>query len=220
MIRPSLLALAFALVSASCAGNGSQKEPAHPAAGAPTTSNTPSKYSGRLITPSQFPHDFSWRQEITARYGKEQHAFSAVLEKSGNTVTVVGLTPFGTRAFVLTQDGQTVRFEKFVDRELGLDPRSILVDVHRAYFRWLPDAPHPDGVHTGTDDGEQVTETWRHGKLIERTFRRSGDASSVPPLHIVFHGGALPGQVTGLVTLTNGWYGYELELRTVEAQGL
>lgn len=177
-------------------------------------------YTGRLVDPSGFPYDFSWRQEISASYGAQHFQFSAVLQKSEDTVAIVGLTPFGSRAFLLTQRGQNVRFEKFVDRDLKLEPRSVLIDVHRTFFRWLPGAPHPDGTHQGRDGGEDVTEVWSGGKLVERVFRDPHDAADAPPIRIVFHGGALPGKVTRLVTLTNGWYGYELVLKTVEAHAL
>jgi len=195
-----------------------------PAASAPEQPTAPAPkrgdYAGRLVDPAAFPYDFSWRQEISARYGEQRFQFSAVLQKSEDTVAIVGLTPFGSRAFLLTQKGQDVHFEKFVDRDLKLEPRSVLIDVHRTYFRWLPGAPLPDGTHRGRDGGEDVTEVWSDGKLVERVFRDPRDAADAPGIRIVFHGGALPGKVTRLVTLTNGWYGYELILKTVEAYAL
>jgi hypothetical protein len=182
----------------------------------------PRPYAGEIPAPGSYPGDFLDRQKIVARYGDRRSGFDAVLQKQGDEVLLVGLTPFGSRAFVLKQSGREISFEAFIAPALPFPPRYILMDVHRVFFSGLapPGGALPDGLHEDTRDGEILTERWQDGRLTERRFRRADadppgeirvdygqgmGADGTPPAHIAFY---------------NGWFGYSLDITTVSHQRL
>jgi hypothetical protein len=133
---------------------------------------------------------------VTARYGEgETHRFDAVLQKQGDTLLLLCLTPLQSVAFQLRQTGTEVWFENRTGHEMPFDPRYILQDIQRAFF------PQTDR------DGEAVEEEHDGGTLRRRTFRRtSGD----PP-------GTIEVRYDGpVVTLMNGWFGYELRIERIQ----
>ncbi len=176
-------------------------------------------YPGALSRPSLHPGDFLRRQKLVARFGESTQAFEAVLQKQGDQLRLIGLTPFGTKAFLLEQDGLEVKFTSYVARELPFPPRYILQDVERVYFGGLSEAPLPDGDHQGERDGERVLETWRGGRLLERRFER---LAADPPgvLAIRYLGGMVPGTSPRLIEIDNGWLGSQLTIETVSEQKL
>jgi hypothetical protein len=156
------------------------------------------------------------RQKIVATYGDRSSSFDAVLQKRGDELTLLGLTPFGSRAFVLRQRGTEVSFESFVPQTLPFPPRYILIDVERVFFQWIGAdvAAAPDGEREGVRAGEIVKERWKEGRLLRRTFQR---VDGRPPGEIVveYDGGmAADGTPPTHVAFRNGWYGYRLEIAT------
>lgn len=205
-----------AVVLAACAG----PQPVAPGgvgAPGPASHGDP----GVLHPPSEFPGAFLDRQTITARYGDWTARFDAVLQKRGDELVLLGLTPFGSRAFVLKQVGLDVTYESFVPQELPFPPRYILFDVHRVFFGGaLGGAAPPDGDLSTTRDGEILSERWQGGRLLRRRFRR---ANGEPPGEIVvdYDGGMPPGgPPPPHITFANGWYGYRLDITTVSHQAL
>jgi hypothetical protein len=180
----------------------------------------PRPYSGPLVDPKAVPYDFFDRQQITATYGDRTARFDAVLQKRGGELTILALTPFGSRAFVLRQVGSDVSFQSFVPQSMPFPPKYILIDVQRVFFAWADEGRNggrpPDGDRSVERDGEIETEHWEGGTLRRRTFRHVegglpgeiaidfGDpgmsADGTPPAHLAF---------------ANGWYGYRLEIATL-----
>lgn len=209
MPRTSWLAVLVAL--AACAGPPEQH-------GRPREAD----YPGALVPTVAIPGAFLWRQQLAAEYGDRTVSFEAVLQKKAERLVVLGLTPYGTRAFVIEQTGTSFTFTDHLPPEhaLPFPPRSILLDIHRAWFMALPGAPRPDGEHAGERDGEQVTEVWRGGRVLERRYRRLDGAP--PGVIRVTYG---PTGMAGLeppdeVVLENAWFGYRLVVRTVERRAL
>jgi hypothetical protein len=207
--------------------------PQHPANGQPPTthaetSGEPSAepspgYPGELIPTQDMGPDFLARQKLTGSFGEREFAFEAVLQLRDGTLTLLGLTPFGTKAFVLTQTGTEVAFELLIDRELPFPPEYMLQDVHRAWL-WqarLPwgDGPPPDEASTTEVAGERVTEQWTANGLVRRSFTRLDDA---PPgeIRIDYIGGHRTGRPAKQVVLDNGWFGYRLEIETIDWRAL
>src|ERR1700722_8658280 len=115
------LGLVAVLWLAACASRVAQSPPLPP-------------YTGPLDFPVEGAEDFFDRQRIVASYEGHAFGFDAVLQKRGNELTLLGLTPFGSRAFVVTQKGADVSFQNYVGTALPFPPRYMLIDVHRVFF--------------------------------------------------------------------------------------
>jgi len=197
------------------------------------------------LAPAAHPMDFLDRQRIVATYKGHTASFDAVVQKKGNELTLVGLTPFGSRAFVLRQVGVEASFESFVPQTLPFPPNYILVDVERVFFRWTDAAPPTDANRQFLHDGEIVTERWQAGRLLRRTFSRDGtspalpergrnDERTSPALPERGRNGLPPGQIVieydgGMasdgtparhVSFDNGQFGYHLDITTLTHQNL
>ncbi len=155
------------------------------------------------------------RQQLRGEYQGKHFDFECVLQVSQGELTIIGLTPFGSRAFVLSQRGVNYTFTKLVDRELPFDPVHILEDVHRVFFRNLP-AGASEGVYAGTDGPERVVERWSQSVLKQRTFERL-DQHPSGYIRITYGGPKAP-LVSTHVTIDNGWYGYRLEIESIVQQ--
>ncbi len=175
-----------------------------------------------LHAPSEYPGSFLDRQNITATYGQRKQSFDAVLQKRGDELVLLGMTPFGSRAFVLKQSGLDVSFQSFVPQELPFPPRYILFDVHRVFFDGAGPGGQPlaDGMHEATHDGEVVTERWQDGKLQQRRIRRvNGDPAG--EVVVDYDGGLTPGAAPPThIAFVNGWYGYRLDITTQSHQAV
>ncbi len=169
-----------------------------------------------FVDTARLPGDFVWRQRIGVSYRERQESFQAVLEKQGNRLVLLALTPFGTRAFALEQVGVTVSYTPFMDLELPFPPKYILADVHRTFFRGLPE-PTADGVYQGEADGERITERWENGRLMRREYLGpNGDASG--SIVIDYVGGMRDGTPSGEIHFDNRRYGYALTITTLQAR--
>ena len=164
-----------------------------------------------LLVPTQIDGGFLVRQKITGHFDGHSQSFEAVLQKRGPTLTVIGLTPYGTKAFVLIQEGKQLNFESFMPegRSLPLDPNYLLQDIHHAFFL-TPDSETSEVCsQTVADDG----------RVLVRTFRRASDLEGAAV--VVSYTGRVEGQVfPERVTLDNGYYGYSLTIETVSYQAL
>jgi len=182
------------------------------------------EYPGVVHTPAHYPGDFLARQHIDVRHGERAGGFDAVLQKRGEHLVLLALTPYGSRAFVIEQRGRTITFTSSMQRELPFPPRFILLDVHRALLAGLPrpaGAPLPDGTHDAVIDGERVHERWSAAHLVERRFTRvDGRPAGAIVVRYGGRGLAADGTPTGVVTLTNGWLGYVLRVTTTERRSL
>jgi Protein of unknown function (DUF3261) len=200
-----LCAPLFAVVLAGCASSPSK--PLRP-------------YSGPIDSPGIFAGDFTDRQRIVATFEARTQSFDVVVQKRGDELTIVGLTPFGSRAFAVIQAGERVRFESFLPQKLPFPPEYVLVDVHRVLFPGVapPGQVLGDGDHEKARGGEIITETWRGGRLFVRRFRRA-DADPRGVITVTYRGGQPPGgEPAQEVGLVNGWYGYRLDVTTVSHQ--
>ena len=197
--RTAWIAFGLLLISFGCAG---------PRAGGPALPLPPV----RLRPPSAMPADFQWRQRVTVSYGdRSPRSFDAVLQKQGDRLSLVGLTPLNTVTFVVQQNGLEVTFDNRTDEALPFDGRHILQDVQRVYFPWL-DGPTTSGIRVGEKLGEQVTERLDGQQVVERTFERAGR----PPVRVIFEGLRGPERPPSRAVLENRRYDYRLIIETAE----
>jgi hypothetical protein len=176
----------------------------------------PDRSASVILIPTQglTPH-FVAQQKLNGRYGEREFSLDVVMQVAQGKLTLIGLTPFGTRAFVLTQEGTDVKLEKFINRELPFDPRYVLDDVHRVFFRKVRGA-QGTGDFSAEDHGEHITEHWENGLLKQRTFSRP-NTQDKGPVVISFKGAPSP-VIAPEVTLDSKRFGYTLDVHTVTQQ--
>jgi hypothetical protein len=176
-------------------------------------------YPGALAPTLSGP-DFMARQRLRGTAGGREFGGEVVLQKQGEALTLIGLTPFATKAFVARQQGAEVEVEVLApEGKLPFPPRFMLLDVHRVQFLGLPGAPLPDGTHAGEVGEERVTEVWQGGALLERRFERK-DGRPAGTIVITYEGGMKDGALPARLRLDNGWFGYQIAVETIQWQPL
>lgn len=187
--------------------------------GGPPASLTEASYPGALATALTGP-DFLARQKLDGSIRDRKIRGEAVVQKQGEGLTLIGLTPFGTKAFVAQQRGGQVESKVMApEGKLPFPPRFMLLDINRVLYLGLPGAPLADGRHEGTVGEERVVEVWQDGALVERRFSRV-DGKPAGEIVIAFEGGMRDGKLPARVRLENGWFGYAIVIDTVQWQAL
>ena len=163
--------------------------------------------------------DFTMRQKIVGEFEGRSIRFEAVVQKKADRLQILGLTPFGTKAFVLRQRGQSYVFESFLPGELPFPPAYILEDFHRC-FLWDSVLPWgkqgQEGESVAQVRGEWVRESWHAGRLRSRQFVK-GESRALPPMiEVRYEGGMKGGSPPAEVTLRHQKRGYTLHIETAE----
>lgn len=171
--------------------------------------------AGVLLPTAELTPPFQIRQRIHGKYQGRDVTIDCVVVLDQGKLSVVGLTPFSTRAFVIEQRGTEVKLEKFVDRDVPFDPAAVLYDLHRVFFRGLS-KPQSDGTHEGVDHGDLVRERWEGGHIVER--RMQSLEGPTPQLVVIQFAGAPAPVIAPRVTLTNVAFAYTLEIENLEQQ--
>jgi hypothetical protein len=171
--------------------------------------------AAELPPPDAIPGTFTLRQKLKATSPRGGGSFEAVLQKTPGTLALIGLTPYGSRAFLLQQTKGDVQFTKYVPREMPFAPTFMLLDIHRVLDQWLG-PPIADGERSGQVGGETIHERWQGGRLMERTFT---SAKAQPPgtITITYAGHDASGVATH-ITLQNARLDYKIEIDTVPFQ--
>jgi len=174
--------------------------------------------AAELPPPDAIPGAFAVRQKLTATSPKGGGSFEAVLQKQPGTLTLVGLTPYGSRAFLLVQTKGDVQFTKYIPRELPFAPTFLLLDIHRALATWLGPPP-ASGERSGQVGDETIRERWQDGKLVERTFV-SAKANPPGTITISYAAQSAPGaaSIATHITLKNARMDYRVDIETVPFQ--
>ncbi|MCB9748845.1 MAG: DUF3261 domain-containing protein [Myxococcales bacterium] len=164
--------------------------------------------------------DFMARQKLVGRYGEREFRAEVVLQKQGDALTLIGLSPFGTKGFVLEQRGDEVKYTSHMPegRELPFPPVFMLVDVHRSLWLSGQDGPRPDGAHERRAGELVIVDEWRGGLIRARRITPAG--ASAATVTIEFPEGATYGVPPPSQTLHHHRYGYSVEVRTVQHQPL
>jgi len=174
-------------------------------------------YPGILVDTSSIAPDFFWQQRVTAHYQDRTISFAAVVQLHKGKLTMVILSPTGHRAYTLIQKGRQISFIQSIDRELPFSPRNILIDLHRIFFRSIAPRPSSDGVHSARQDGEQIVEVYKNGKLQERRYKRL-DSRPEGWIRIRYNGGMVDHVPPPRIDFVNGWYGYRLTIKTLHRE--
>jgi hypothetical protein len=184
---------------------------------APPAQGPPPPTAAELPPPDSIPGTFALRQKLTATSPKGGGSFEAVLQKQPGTLTLLGLTPYGSRAFLLQQTKGDVQFTKYVPRELPFAPTFLLLDIHRVLATWLG-PPLATGDRSGQVGDEAIHERWQDGKLIERTFTSTGTRAQPPGTITITYAGYGAANVASHITLRNARLDYRVDIETVPFQ--
>jgi hypothetical protein len=89
---------------------------------------------GSLVPTHELEGDWVIHERIRVRGAEVDEAYGLVVQKSGPRLVLIGLTPFGAKAFSLTQIGVEVWSESKLGPALPVPPENVLRDLHRAHF--------------------------------------------------------------------------------------
>jgi len=210
--RLSLL-LASALAAASGCAHQSDR-PGGNGAGGTGASPMANASPGILPPPDAIPGTFTVRQKIVAHSAHGGGSFEAVLQKEPGKLTLLGLTPYGARAFLLEQSAAGgVKVTSYMPRQLPFSPDFVLMDIHRVLDAWLGPPPAADGERGGTVRDEVVRERWAGRRLASRTFASAGDPARV--ITTISYQGTTPAGLPAKVSITNARFGYDLTIETL-----
>lgn len=176
----------------------------------------------RLLHTAQIEGNFLMQQELRFRHGQQEGSFEAVVQKHCDEVVVIGLTPFGTRAFSIRQRGLEVAVENQLVGKWPFPPENILLDVQRSFLYPIAQPPLSDGVHEATVGAELVRDRWSAGRLLERRIRavagppegEEGEEGEEEEIVVRYLGGTTRGSPARNVELRNERHGYEINITT------
>ena len=174
-------------------------------------------YPGALQDPARMATEAVWQQRVTASWqapgeDRQERGFDAALQRSGNSLTVVGLSPMGSVGFSIQQTPTTIDVVNNMAEQMVIPPRFILLDVQRAFFPWN-DTPLQNGERSEQQNDELITEVWRNSKLTKRTFRRL-DQRPEGTITITYTWGNPDWVLPTRTVLDNAWFGYQLTIVT------
>jgi hypothetical protein len=181
----------------------------------PPRNAVPPPTAAELPPPDAIPGAFAVRQKLTATSPQGGGSFEAVLQKQPGTLTLVGLTPYGSRAFLLQQTKGDVQFTKYIPRDLPFAPTFLLLDIHRVLGTWLG-PPLAAGERAGQVGNETIHERWQDGKLIERTFASS--TTNPPGTIAISYAGYGASPFATHISLRNARMDYRVDIETVPFQ--
>ena len=209
-------AASVALLCAAAVVTGCAHRAAPAPAGPPGSTGTGAPASpGILPPPDAIPGTFTVRQKIVARSKHGTGGFEGVLQKQPGRLTLLGLTPYGSRAFLLEQSAAGgVKLTSYIPRELPFSPEFIVMDIHRVLDEWLGARLTTDGERTGTVHDERVVERWTGGRLTSRTFAAASDPAA-PDHDDHLRRSRRARRPARQVSLTNARFGYSLVIETL-----
>jgi hypothetical protein len=155
-----------------------------------------------LLPPHSLQAAISLEQLVDVRHGERTGSFHCLLEVDSDQLVLVGLTPFGTRAFVLTLRNDELDVEMGPVPELPAPPERILADLQLALWPTLPPLPGLTVVDSRDADAHQVRE-FRRGDVVVIRVTIDNDV-----------------RWKGSVRFEHLEQGYELNVRTLRAEEL
>jgi hypothetical protein len=134
---------------------------------------------GGIRSTSEIEGDWVIHERIRVVGGGVDEAFGLVVQKTGPKLVVVGLTPFGAKAFGVTQIGVETWSESYLGPVLAVPPENVLRDLHRAHFLIVDDPSLDPRAVTRDADG-----------VIHISARDCGYESTLAPVSATPLGGA------------------------------
>lgn len=148
-----------------------------------------------LPQPSTFAGRLELEQWVEGHYDERTTTLHCHVTINPDLVQILGLTPLGTRGFLMRFDGRAMTVDNYTGRDLPFPPEMMVSDVQQTLWPELPESPG-----WKVKDAEppwSVRKIFHHEQLITE-----------------IHYDAPPWE-TGKMYLTNHFYGYGLEIRNL-----
>jgi len=181
-------------------------------------------YPGTLQPPATLPIEVVWQQQVTASWRQgddgevQERSFTAAVQRHGDKLTVLGLSPMGEVGFSIEQTAEGIDVQNHMPEQMRIPPRFILLDVQRVFFPWF-DEPVTRGARVQGRFDEEIFERYEHGRLALRTFRRL-DGEPEGKIEITYDWRRDDWRAPSRAVLHNGWFGYTLTIDTLSEQRL
>jgi Protein of unknown function (DUF3261) len=108
---------------------------------------------GSLRSTAELEGDWRIHERIRVRGDRIDESYGLIVQKNGPRLVLVGLTPFGAKAFSVTQIGLDVWTESKLGPALPVPPENVLRDLHRAHFLATDDPTFEGRAITRNADG-------------------------------------------------------------------
>jgi len=93
------------------------------------TTRAPDTGARPLVSPAALRADRSANQIVRGAFGAREMTFNCVVTVRGDTLTVIGLTAMGVRAFTLRYDGGHIQVDNDLPVPPQLTPERLLADI-------------------------------------------------------------------------------------------
>jgi hypothetical protein len=144
---------------------------------------------GELVATGEIAGEFLRRESVRVRGGGVDVALELAVQRRGEELTLVGLSPLGARLFSVTQRGLETSVDAPFALALEVPPLNLLRDLHRVRFL-AAGAPPPGEQRSARVRGAtRIEEEWRDGRLAVRRLE-SADARGGAAVEIRFEPGA------------------------------
>ena len=147
-----------------------------------------------LQTPGSYGGAYSGQHLLEGEYDGRRLQLQTYVEIDAEQMVIVGLTPWGTRAFSIRYDGHQIDFENLMRRDMPLPPSLILADVQQVLWPRLPNAA---GWRVEDEAHPRERRVYFRRRLVTR-ITYAGPSS---------------------ITLRNVRYGYTLHIRVLPSGG-
>lgn len=94
---------------------------------------------GRLRSTQDIEGDWVIHERVRVTGGEVDESYGLVIQKTGPKLVLLGLTPFGAKAFSVVQIGTQTWSESYLGPALAVPPENVLRDLHRALFLTVDD---------------------------------------------------------------------------------
>lgn len=180
------------------------------------------KARAKLVPPSLLPRIF-WRQRLKIRHGERAFGFTVVVQNDGNEFIVLALGPANTRLFVIEQTDAQVTLERFVEREIPIEPEFFLLDMQRAVFWFEPGERRDLGTLRRSFRGDCLLDEWSSRGLSRRiVISDQGDCAQIAEpasgarLSIEYRPEYVPGEEPERVEMIDEHRDYRLSVQHLE----
>jgi len=115
---------------------------------------------GRLRATQEIEGDWVIHEQVRVTGGGVDESYGLVVQKTGPKLVLLGLTPFGAKAFSVVQIGTQTWSESYLGPATAVPPENVLRDLHRALFLTVDDpALEPRAVSRDAEGAVHVAAT-------------------------------------------------------------